>query len=108
AGDRDGAVALDESFDGMLVSAENRPAASGGSATYPMRTIDSLIAEGLADRLDYLKMDVEGGEPAVLRGAIETIRRHRPKLAVAVYHEPRHLWELPCFILDHLEDYRLY
>jgi hypothetical protein len=92
----------------MVVPVE-APAASGeGAETRPMRTIDSLMAEGLAERLDFLKMDVEGGERAVLRGAIETIRRHRPKLAVAIYHEPRHLWEYPSFVLDHFEDYRLY
>jgi hypothetical protein len=39
-----------------------------------MTTIDSL---GL-DRLDFLKMDVEGGHVAALRGAQETISRCHP------------------------------
>lgn len=37
-------------------------------------TIDSL---GL-DRLDFLKLDIEGSEPAAIRGAEATIRRCRP------------------------------
>ncbi len=108
-GDRDGSIALAMADAGMVISTEGQVAgANGASRTYPMRSLDSLMAEGMAERLDYLKMDVEGGERAILRGAIETIRKHRPKLAVAIYHEPHHLWEYPCFILDHLEDYRLY
>jgi FkbM family methyltransferase len=34
------------------------------------------------DRLDLIKIDVEGMEEAVLRGGVETIRRLRPKLYV--------------------------
>jgi FkbM family methyltransferase len=41
-------------------------------------TIDQLEL----DRLDLIKIDVEGMEEAVLRGGIETIRRLRPKLYV--------------------------
>lgn len=41
----------------------------------PQVTLDSL---GLAP--SFVKIDVEGGELAVLRGATETLRRHRPVL----------------------------
>jgi len=34
------------------------------------------------DRVDWIKMDVEGCEVEVLRGAAETIRKHRPKIVV--------------------------
>lgn len=30
------------------------------------------------DRCDYIKMDVEGAEPLVLLGALETIKKHKP------------------------------
>lgn len=80
----------------------------GEMIEFDSRSIDSLMNDGLADRLDYLKMDVEGGELNILKGAVETIRRHRPKLAVAIYHEPHHFWDYPSFILDTFEDYRFY
>ncbi|MCZ8173518.1 MAG: FkbM family methyltransferase [Brevundimonas sp.] len=43
----------------------------------PSRTLDSLVAEhGLSPAL--IKVDVEGAELAVLEGAEETLKRHRP------------------------------
>jgi hypothetical protein len=79
-----------------------------GGTTFDCLRIDTMMSQGLADRLDFLKMDVEGGEKFILAGAMATIRKHRPKLAVAIYHDPKHLWDYPCYLLDNLEDYRFY
>lgn len=46
------------------------------------RTLDAVIAERSIDRVDLLKIDVEGFEREVLLGARETLRRFRPKLIV--------------------------
>lgn len=43
-------------------------------------TLDKLIKELQIDRLDCLKIDVEGAEPLVISGAIESIRRFHPKI----------------------------
>ncbi len=70
--------------------------------------IHSVAAHCLDERLPvlkgsaYLKMDAEGAELAILRGAERFISMVRPKLAVSVYHKPADLWELPQFI-DALE-----
>jgi FkbM family methyltransferase len=44
----------------------------------PVRTLDSMLAEAGLDRVDFLSIDVEGAELAVLRGF--SIARYRPRL----------------------------
>jgi FkbM family methyltransferase len=67
----------------------------GDDGAVPARTIDSLVAEGILDRVDFIKLDVEGSEGAVLRGAAETFACFRPRVAVAVYHGRDDLVDLP-------------
>lgn len=54
-------------------------------------------AQGLP-RVDFIKMDIEGAETAALEGAAETIRRHRPKLAISLYHSLSDFVDIPRFI----------
>jgi hypothetical protein len=49
-----------------------------GAGDVPLRTLDSFAL----DRVDLLKIDCEGTECDVLRGAIETLVRCRPVVAV--------------------------
>jgi FkbM family methyltransferase len=44
----------------------------------PVRTLDSILAEAGLERVDFLSVDVEGAERAVLRGF--SIARYRPRL----------------------------
>lgn len=46
------------------------------------RSLDSYIEEHQVERLDFVKIDVEGGEDAVLRGALRTFGRLRPRLVM--------------------------
>ena len=79
-------------------------AASNGMAI-TMTTLDSLLSH---TKPTLLKMDIEGGEAAALAGAEETIRTHRPKLAISVYHRPADLIELPRQICKYADGYRFY
>lgn len=52
-------------------------------------TLDTIVEEADPARVDFIKIDVEGYEPAVLLGAERTIRRFRPILMIEI--EDRHL-----------------
>jgi FkbM family methyltransferase len=49
-----------------------------GNYNIPMKTLDSLALE----EVDFMKLDTEGYEENILRGAIETIKRCRPVIIV--------------------------
>ena len=61
-------------------------------------TIDDFVRERNLPRLDYIKMDIEGSEREALKGAAETIRRFRPKLAISGYHRWDDLLIIPALI----------
>lgn len=71
-------------------------------------TIDQLVDEGSIDRVDFIKMDIEGSELKALHGAVETIRKFRPKLAISIYHRPDDIFEIPIFINSLDVGYQLY
>jgi len=52
-----------------------------------LRSLDSLVAEGGIDRLDLIKIDVEGRERQVLDGAQAVLERYRPTLVIETGHE---------------------
>lgn len=79
AGDREGTAKLfvhERGINHSLVRG------SGKSVTVPLRTVDSIVREKNLARLDLIKIDIEGVVPAALRGAVETIRRFRPRIAI--------------------------
>lgn len=57
-----------------------------GGESIPLTTIDAVVRQLGLQRLDVIKMDVEGAEVRALRGARETLHRFRPRLAVATEH----------------------
>lgn len=59
------------------------PAAPDGERVRTL-TLDELCAECGLDRLDCLKIDVEGGEEQVIAGGLSAIERHRPTLIMEV------------------------
>lgn len=61
-------------------------------------TIDEgLKALGL-NRVDFIKVDVEGAELEALKGAERSIREHRPKLAISLHKRPEDLTGIPRYI----------
>ena len=71
---------------------------TGGEGTTTSESIDSLVERGIVGRVDFIKLDIEGAELSALRGAEATLRRFRPRLAIAAYHRPDDLATIPEYI----------
>jgi hypothetical protein len=50
------------------------------------------------DRIDFIKLDIEGAELQALKGAEQTLRRHRPRLVIALYHDARDWADIPTYL----------
>lgn len=72
--------------------------------------VDTIRLDDLGPELrpTYIKMDIEGMEPAALRGAAGLIRDHHPALAICVYHRLEHCWEIPNLIAELRSGYGLH
>jgi FkbM family methyltransferase len=77
------------------ISAEPFEAQTGETTTL---TIDDFVDRYQIQKVDFIKMDIEGSEPRALAGAERTIRRFRPVLAVAIYHSMDDFGDIPAWI----------
>ena len=72
---------------------------------FPSITVDSLVEKSNLEKLDLIKMDLEGAEELVLPGTLEVMKKFRPQAAISIYHEPHHYWEIPLFFMKALDRY---
>ena len=79
-----------------------------GSIECDVISIDEFINQNNLDKVDFIKLDVEGAELNVLKGCIQTITKYRPKLAISLYHQPQDLYQIPIFLSEICMDYEFY
>jgi FkbM family methyltransferase len=71
---------------------------AGGEGSTSTDSIDALVERDAVRRVDFIKLDVEASELSALRGAEATLRRFRPRLAIAAYHRPDDLVTIPEYL----------
>ena len=71
---------------------------SASDASALTLAIDDLVTQWNLQRLDLIKMDIEGAELPALRGATRTIELFKPKMAISVYHRLTDFFEIPEFL----------
>jgi FkbM family methyltransferase len=86
---------------------------SKGDSTSSMDKNGEIVVE--ADSIDnlcpdatFIKMDIEGAEIDALYGAKNTIIKNKPKLAICLYHEWDHLYQIPLLIHQWVPEYKFY
>ena len=56
---------------------------------------------------DLIKMDIEGAELSALKGGFDTIKKHRPQLAISIYHDlSTDFVKIPLYLKETLENYK--
>jgi FkbM family methyltransferase len=60
---------------------------SGGDVTVKTITVDTIVKALRLEKVNFMKVDVEGHELEVLRGAYNTLSWHRPILLVELWPE---------------------
>ena len=72
--------------------------------------VESLPLDESVSRFapSFIKMDIEGAEPATVQGSKRIMREHQPILAVCLYHAQEHLWQIPLLIKSLNPSYQLF
>ena len=108
--DNDGFVTFDRrggAFSGRIVNDETKDGAAAATLEVPSRSLDSLVEDGDTPPPDFIKIDVEGGEGAVLSGARRTLTTHRPEILLEMHHFAKSGVERAYAVLDE-QGYRLH
>jgi len=81
-GEADGEVELYHHRDSSRNSLGRTTAMSGSSEPVHKTTLSNVLANAGIDRIDLIKMDVEGMEEMALKGSSTIIERSRPKIII--------------------------
>jgi FkbM family methyltransferase len=84
------------------------PGFNSNNHKVPLRSIDSLVNTKDIEKIDFIKLDVEGAEMDTLRGAQQSIAHFKPKLAISLYHKPDDLFEIILYIKENFPFYNCY
>lgn len=101
-GNEDGLISFDEnSLDGK-VAIENQE----NTYKISINKIDTLLSNN--QKVTYLKADIEGFESEMLKGAEQTIKRNKPKIAITTYHTQNDPKEIIDLIKGFVPEYKYY
>jgi FkbM family methyltransferase len=85
---------------------DDKPARGGVKHT--TLSIDDFAKENDLEKLDFIKMDIEGAEADSIRGAARTIAKFKPNLAICIYHKADDYAVIPKLIKEINPDYEFY
>ena len=95
----DGTIEMGTNNDGDCSSLEFRKKKFNNNFFINTKKLDNYNLE----KIDFIKLDAEGSEFKILEGAIETIKRDRPKIVIEVWPTKTRLDKLQsfCELLDY-------
>jgi FkbM family methyltransferase len=80
----------------------------GQEQNLPLMSLDDYVTQRAVERIDFIKMDIEGAELSALRGARAVINRFRPKLAICLYHKFEDYIAIPQYLMENFPFYKFH
>lgn len=99
-------LAIDSSTTVSFVIDNKLDNASIKTEKIKISSLDDFSKQNNLKQCDFIKIDAEGYEQNVIKGAKNTIQKFLPIIAVSAYHKPADKTNLPKLILDINSDYR--
>jgi FkbM family methyltransferase len=85
-----------------------KPQITSKIAEIPVRPLDDIVRELDLDRVDFIKMDIEGSEVRALQGGQQTLAQFRPRMAICSYHNHDDVKVIPRVVKAAQPDYQIH
>lgn len=85
----------DSMLDSLILSSRSESRTPPTQTEVRLDTIDNIVAKLELDRVDFIKMDVEGAERNALQGGASIIERYLPRMSIATENLPDDIRVLP-------------
>lgn len=106
--DYDGTATVEQSLGVMQTIADGIfTATTEENNVFQVCRLDTYF-KGKTEKIDMIKMDIEGAEYATLSGAKTRITADRPILAVCVYHKQEDILTIPQLCKELVPEYQIY
>jgi FkbM family methyltransferase len=83
------------------------PDGHGQEMQVPVRPLDDILKNIGVEKVDFIKMDIEGAERDALKGAARTLAQFKPRLMMDMYHRPDDEIVLPQVIMSLNSAYKM-
>ena len=77
-------------------------------SSYKTISIDDFVNNEKIEKIDFIKMDIEGSELKALQGAEKTLKKYKPTLAISVYHKESDFYDIPNYLISLNIGYKYY
>jgi FkbM family methyltransferase len=85
-GNIDGSIQMYYDSQNMGGSSLLEPLKANQSKQVKITTLDSFVLYNEIEKIDFIKVDIEGAERLFIEGAKKTLRDHKPKISICTYH----------------------
>ncbi len=102
------AAAWNENTELEFFSRSGRNSASSSFRQFKTVKTKAVALDSCVDHADFIKIDAEGADINVIKGAKHLIKRCSPDICVAAYHRTEDYFAIPEEIMSYNNDYDIY